>query len=59
MQEAGVGISKRASEEVTKATEGGCEGTKDWGKGPSSLCAVDKGKGKENKTAGEETLQEE
>ena len=59
MQEAGVGISKGASKEVTEAIEGGCEGTEDWGEGPSGLMTTDKEKGKEKGAMEEETLQEE
>ena len=58
-QEASVGISKGASKEVTEATEGGCKGTEDQGKGPSGLMATDKEKGKEKEAMEEETLQEE
>ena len=39
MQEAGVGTSE--------VLEGSCEGTEDWGEGPSRLTTTDKGKGKE------------
>jgi len=51
-----VGASKVANEEA-EAPEGGHEGTKDRGEGPSSLTAMDKEKGKE--VQDEETLQEE
>ena len=54
-----MGISEGASKEVTKAMEGGCEGTEDRGEGPSGLTAVDKKKGKEKGAMEEETLQEE
>ena len=58
-QEAGAGTSEAASEEVAKALEGGCEGTKHWGKWPSGLTAVDKEKRKEKEVGEEEALQEE
>ena len=56
MWEAHVGTSEGVREVVAKATEGGCKGTKDQGKGPSGLSATDKGKGKEKEVMEEETL---
>ena len=57
-----MGTSEVPSREMSRETdgvwEGGCEGTKDQGEGPSGLTLVDKGKGKERRVK-EETLQEE
>ena len=56
-QEAGVATSEVLNESG-EVPGSGCEGTKDWGEGLSSLSAADKGKGKEKEVV-EETLQEE
>ena len=55
MQEVGV-VTRKAAVEGEGSPGGGCEGSEDWGEGPSGLGTADKGKGKE---VADENLQEE
>ena len=54
-----MGTSEVPSGEVEGVPGSGCEGAEEQGKGPSSLTAMDKGKGKEKEVMEEENLQEE